>query len=171
MNTLPVYTFRNLNNREYGALRSRYINNPGKTVEDYFSYAMGAVRRAIEDSDAKHLNDLLIVAGNEEKIRDTRKILHSVGIASMFKGNLRDGFTTGEKMTAAHKNARKRLLQSWESDFSLAMMELGGHKAQEFSEEKYIEQILNRAEKQGLNVIDFVAHLERAAKARAAKAA
>lgn len=169
--TLPVYTFRSLSNKQYGALRSRYINNPGKTVEDWWSFAMGAIQRAVENSDASHINDLLICAGNEEKIRDTRKVLVSVGIAKMFTGNLKIGFAIGEKMTAAQKKARTGLLQSWESDFSLSVMELGVKKSAEFSEENYIAQILTRAEKNGLNVVDFASHLLKAAEKKVADAA
>ena len=171
MNTLPVYTFRNLTNREYGSLRSRYINNPGKTVEDFWSYAYGAVRRALDNNDPSHVNDLLIVAGNEEKIRDTRKVLHSVGVAKAFNGNLRDGFAVGSKMTAAQKRASKLLRQSWESDFSIALMDLGGSKAKEWSEESYITQVLKNASKHGADVIDFAERLRVAAERMTKEAA
>ena len=168
MNTLPVYTISNLSNQQYGKLRSQYLNNPGKTVEQFWSYAYGALRRGICDNDAKHINDLLIVAGNEEKIRDTRKVLSTIKLSGPFKGNLRDGFTTGHKMTAAQKRAAKLLRQSWESDFSLALMELGGTKAAEWSEEKYLEQVLKRLESKGADVISFADHLRKLAESKKA---
>lgn len=73
-------TLNVLSNTAYGRIRSYYKTQGYREVERWQEYLYNAVIRTIENSDAQHVNDLLMAAKEVDKYQSTVRIIRTIGL-------------------------------------------------------------------------------------------